>query len=403
MERLEARLPRSVYVLQTGLVLNAFGNGAANPFLLIYLHDVRGIPLAAAGLAIAANAGCGLAASFAGGAVADRLGPRVTVLAGLALATATFLAYPFVTTAWEAVVAGALLGTAAGGWLTGQTVLLAALVPPNRRHIAFAQQRVAANLGLGLGGLCGGLIASTSDAQTFDTLFVLNALTFAVYGAFVARIRVTGPAPVKTAGGYRRVVRDRRLLRVLAIDLALVAAAVAPFNGLVPVYARNTVGLREGLIGALFLVNSLLIVGGQLQVARLVEGRRRSRALSLMALLFAVCWVLTLAAGLATGVGFALLFAAFAVMSVGECIYDSVRSPLVADLAPEGLAGRYLASAGISWQLGFVIGPAAGAALLGLSPWALWLPAAAICVFAAAAALRLDAVLPENARVTAAR
>src|SRR5690348_138095 len=122
--RLEERLPWSVYVLQTGLVLNAFGNGAANPFLLIYLHDVRHIPLAAAGIAISANAACGLASSLAGGAVADRLGPRVTVLAGLSLATATFLAYPFVTTAWEAVVAGGLLGTAAGGWLTGQSVLL---------------------------------------------------------------------------------------------------------------------------------------------------------------------------------------------------------------------------------------------------------------------------------------
>jgi len=61
------RLPRSVYVLQSGLVLNAFGNGAANPFVLLYLHDVRGIPLAAAGLASAANAGCALVASLVGG------------------------------------------------------------------------------------------------------------------------------------------------------------------------------------------------------------------------------------------------------------------------------------------------------------------------------------------------
>jgi MFS family permease len=159
VERLEARLPRSVYVLQAGLVVNAFGNGAANPFILLYLHDARGIPLAAAGLAGAANAACALGSSLVGGAVADRLGPRATVVAGLALATATFLAYPLVTTAWEAVLAGALVGTASGGWLTGQSVLLATLVPPEKRHIAFAQQRVAANLGLGLGGLAGGLVA----------------------------------------------------------------------------------------------------------------------------------------------------------------------------------------------------------------------------------------------------
>src|SRR5262245_11065793 len=101
--RLEQRLPRSVYVLQSGVALNAFGNGAANPFVLLYLHDVRGIPLAAAGLASAANAACGLAASLVGGTVSDRVGPKVTVAVGCALAAISFLAYPFVTAAWQAI------------------------------------------------------------------------------------------------------------------------------------------------------------------------------------------------------------------------------------------------------------------------------------------------------------
>ena len=398
VERLEARLPRSVYVLQAGLVLNAFGNGAANPFILLYLHDVRGIPLAAAGLASAASAACGLGASLVGGAVSDRLGPRTTVLAGLALATAAFLAYPFVNTAWEAILLGGLLGTAAGGWLTGQSVLLAAIVPPERRHIAFAQQRVAANLGLGLGGFAGGLIASTTSARTFDVLFVVNALTFAAYGVFVAWLRVER-APVRTAvGGYRRVLRDRALLRLLAIEVALVAGAVSLLNGLVPVYARDTVGVREGAIGLLFLFNSLLIIGGQLPVARLVEGRSRSRGVALMAFLFGGCWLLFLAAGVAHA--FVLLLAGIVLFSGAECLYDSIRSPLVADLAPEGLSGRYLAAAGISWQLGFVIGPAAGAVLLGLAPAVLWTAAAVLCFAAALAGLRLGRALPAHARIT---
>jgi MFS family permease len=398
VERLEARLPRSVYVLQAGLVVNAFGNGAANPFILLYLHDARGIPLAAAGLAGAANAACALGSSLVGGAVADRLGPRATVVAGLALATATFLAYPLVTTAWEAVLAGALVGTASGGWLTGQSVLLATLVPPDKRHIAFAQQRVAANLGLGLGGLAGGLVASAASPRTFDTLFVLNALTFAVYGAFVARLRIERVEVRRAAGGYRLALRDRALLRVLAIDATLVAGAVALLNGLVPVYARDTVGVREGAIGVLFLFNCLLVVGGQLSVARAVEGRRRSRAFALMACLFASCWLLVLAAGPTHA--FPLLLIGIVAFSGAECIYDSVRAPLVADLAPPGLSGRYLASAGISWQLGFIVGPAVGAALLGLAPTALWATAATVCVLAALAALRLDRVLPAEVRIT---
>ena len=397
-QRLEERLPLSVYVLQSGIVLNAFGNGAAAPFVLLYLHDVRGISLPAAGAASAANAACALVASLAGGTVADRFGPRVTVLGGLVLAAATFLAYPHVTDAWQAILAGAVLGTAAGGWLTGQSVLLAAIVPPERRHIAFAQQRVAANIGLGLGGLTGGLLVSTSEPSSFTSLFVLNAVTFLAFGLFVAKVRIPARLPrPPLRGGYREVVRDRALMRVLAFDVAVVAGAVALLNGLMPVYARNRIGVSESAIGVLFLVNSLLIIGGQLPIAKAVEGHRRTRALALMAGLFCVCWLLVLGA---SATGYLFLLAGVAVLSAGECIYDSVRSPLIADLAPEGLSGRYLASAGFSWQLGFIIGPAIGAILLATAPPLLWLAAAALCAVAAVGALRLEAVLPQPVLVT---
>lgn len=335
--------------------------------------------------------------------LADRVGPRATVLIGLAIASATFLYYSRITTAWAAVVAGALLGIAAGGWLTGQSALLAAIVPPEKRHIAFAQQRVFANVGLGLGGLAGGLIASTTDPRTFRILFLVNAASFAGYGLFVARIRV----PPQTGGtlrvrGYSSVLRDRVVLRVLAVDIAVVAGAVSLLNGLLPVYSRNVVHVRETAIGALFLLNSLLIIGAQLPVARAVEGKRRARALALMAASFASCWLLVLAAGEIRR-GYVLLIVGVVVLSLGECLYDSVRSPLVADLAPEGLVGRYMAAAGFSWQLGFIIGPAVGAALLGWRPAVAWTAAAAVCAIAAVAALRLDRILPAETRVTKPR
>jgi len=388
-----SRLPVAVYVLQSGLVLNAFGNGAAGPFVLLYLHDVRGIPLGVAGLASAANAAAALPASLFGGAIADRIGPRATVLGGLALAATAFCLYPAVHEAWQAIALGGALGAAAGGWLTGQSVLLAAIVPPELRHVAFAQQRVAANLGLGLGGLTGGLIASTADAGTFTVLFLLNAVTFAAYGCFVAFVRVPAAATAPPRRGYGIVLRDSILRRVLVIDLAVVAGAVALLNGVFPVYVRNAAGVAETGIGALFLVNSVLIIGAQLPVARAVEGRRRARMLALMAGLFGLCWLLVL------GRGYAFLLAGVCVMSLGECLYDSVRSPLVADLAPPGLSGRYLATAGVSWQLGFVVGPAAGAALLGVSPYLVWPVAASVCGAAAVAAL----ALPPEVGVTARR
>jgi hypothetical protein len=265
--------------------------------------------------------------------------------------------------------------------------LLAAIVPADLRHIAFAQQRVAANVGLGLGGLVGGLIASTSDARTFTVLFLLNAATFLAYGAFISRVRAEGARIAPPNRGYRQLLRDRTLIHVLAIDVAVVAGAVALLNGVFPVYARNNAHLKEAAIGALFLVNSLLIIGGQLPVARAVEGYRRARALALMAGLFATCWLLVL------GGTWWFLLAAILVMSGGECLYDSVRSPLIADLAPEGLSG----------QLGFIVGPVSAASLLSLSARALWVSAAAVCAAAGLLALRLDARLQPTVAITPRR
>jgi MFS family permease len=404
--RFDFGLPREVYVLQAGLVLNAFGNGAANPFVLLYLHNVRGVPLPVAGLASATSAAAALASALVSGSVADRIGPRSTMIAGLLLSAAGFACYPLVDEAWQAFLPALLTGAGAGAWLTGQSALLAALTPPALRAIAFAQQRVAANVGLGLGGFVGGLIVTTADPSTFTMLFLLNAATFLVYIAFL--VRLPAGAPVRVAGvkpgSYRDVLRDPAFLRFALANFIWVAAAVALLNSLVPVYARNEGGVSETEIGLLFLLNSLTIIVLQIPVARRQEGRRRTRGLALMSLLFATAWLTFGLAGLlpppAAFAGFA---AAILVLSLGECLYDSIQGPLTADLAGDLLRGRYMAVNGFSWQLGFIVGPAVGAALMTIEPLAVWIAAAAACLAGGVVAVRLEQRLPAAARLTPLR
>ncbi len=396
-------LPRGVYILQAGILLNAFGNGAANPFLLLYFHEVRGIQLAVAGLASAVAAATALATSLASGPLADRFGGRATLALGLLLSTSAFALYPLVREGWHAVALAVLGGGGVGTWLTGQSALLAGLVSPEQRPLAFAQQRVFANVGLGLGGAVGGLLVTTSDPGTFTMLFVLNALTFVAFGLFVARV----PEPRRHArdarpGSYRLALRDRAFVGLLAVNYVYVAAAVALLVGLFPVYAKQEAGLSEDAIGLLFLFNSLLIIGAQVRVASSQGGKRRMTALALMGLLFACSWALVLAGGFFGGglAALVLLTTAIAVFSFGECLYDAVQGPLTADLAPEGSTGRYMALNGFSWQLGFITGPAIGAVILGVAPHALWVAAAVACCGAAVASLRLERRLPDRVRLT---
>ena len=87
LRSLDPRLPRDVYTLEAGALLNAFGNGVVLPFLLIYLHDVRGIPFGLAGLAAGVQSAAALASGFLGGTLSDRVGPKRVLVGSLLVMT----------------------------------------------------------------------------------------------------------------------------------------------------------------------------------------------------------------------------------------------------------------------------------------------------------------------------
>jgi MFS family permease len=88
------------------------------------------------------------------------------------------------------------------------------------------------------------------------------------------------------------------------------------------------------------------------------------------------------------------------VFAMGECLHGAIHAPLSVDLAPPQLVGRYVAAASLSWQVGWIVGPAGGGFLLQHAPLVLWPVAAGVNVTCAAAALALERRLPEPVRIT---
>lgn len=407
LRTLNPPLPSSVRTLQAGALVNALGNGLAYPFLFIYLHNVRDIDLATAGLIVGTNSAVGLVAGPIIGSLIDRIGGRVTLAASLALLAIGFGGYAFVETPWQGFLASAIAGIGNGGFWPSQSSLIAGLTPQAQRHQAFAMQRVMMNLGIGLGGLAGGLIATTSDPSTFTVLFLADAATFLVYSVFLLRV----PAPPRTPrpegrerGGYGEVVRNRVFMAVVTLNFVFIGAGMAQLETL-PVYAKNEAGVTEKGIGLLFFLNTLVIVLSQLPMARLLEGHRRMRTLAVLGVVWAVGLLLVPFAGVAVNawVAWGFLALTFTIIAVGECLHGTVQAPLVADLADHSLIGRYMAASAFSWGVGFALGPAVGGLVLNHWPHALWPAAAAVCLAAGAAALALERSIPAGARTTPKR
>ena len=152
----------------------------------------------------------------------------------------------------------------------------------------------------------------------------------------------------------------------------------------------------------MFALDALGVAVFQLPVVKLSEGRSRMRGMALMGTLWAATMLGVWAAGAwahATA-AFGILAGAVLVFAVGECLHGAIHTPLSVDLAPPQLVGRYTAAASISWQIGWIIGPAAGGFLLQHRPLLLWPIAAAVNLACAAAALALEPQLPGGFAVT---
>ena len=402
LSSLDPRLPRPVWVLQGGGLVNAFGNGMVLPFLIIYLHNVRGVSLGLAGLIAATNSAAALVTGFVAGSLADRIGPRTVLMSALCVMAAAISIFPLIREAWHAFALSAALGAGSGAFWPSQSSLVSGLTPAPRRHSAFAVQRVTMNLGVALGGIAGGAIASTARPTTFTVLFLLDAATFLGYVLVLARLRSPELHPEHEAGSYRQVVHDRAFMSYVALNALFMGASMAVVVELLPPFAKNQAGVSELGIGILWFVDAIAVVVLQLPVAKLAEGRRRMRGLALMGLVWAAVMLGVGASGywLSATAATAALAACVLVFAVGECLHGSIHVPLAADLAPPRLIGRYMAFSSQSWQVGWIIGPAVGGFILQHEPYALWPIAAAANLLGAGWALALEPRLPRGVRTT---
>src|SRR5215204_6474311 len=398
LSSLNPRLPRPVQLLQAGGLMNAFGNGLVVPFLLIYLHNERGIGLGVAGLVLATNAAVSLIAGPVGGALVDRVGGKAMLTAALGFLTAGFLGYAFVESAWQGFAASAVTGIGNGLFWPAQSTLLAGLTTRAQRSATFAMQRIVMNLGIGLGGVAGGFIAS----ESFRALFVIDALTFVAYAA-VLTVFVHDPAPreerAERTGSYRTVFRQKVFMALMVANSLYIGAGIAQLE-ILPAFAKNEAGVSERGIGWLFFINTIVIVLLQLPTTRLAEGRRRVPLLALLGAVSAAAWLLVPASGLwlSGAAAFGLLALAVSIFALGECLHGAVQPTLVVDLADPRLIGRYMAVSALSWQVGFMIGPAVGGALLAASPTGLWLVMASVLLLTGLATLPLERGLPRPLR-----
>jgi len=396
-------LARPVLILQAGNALNYFGYGLIAPFEIIYLHQIRGFSPSTAGLVLAAIMATAALVTLPTGALLDRYSAKALVVAASLASALGYAGLAYVDQPWQAFACAIVSGAGNGVAGTANRTLLVRLITREQRAAAFALNRVAGNVGIGLGATTAGfLVASARQLSSFQILYFFDAVTFAGF-ALIVLTAVPGPGAETVAAtdangtGFRAVARDRLFLTVIVANVVLVVVGHTFFSNILSPFAAAHTPVGPAALGIIFLANTLFVVIAQIPAVRVVGRMRRTHAFAAASALFALALLAVLPATLIQSelAATALLVGVAIVFASGEVVHIVVLGPLVTDMAPAHLLGRYLSLYTLTFAISLAIGPAIGGLLLQTSPDAVWWGGALAALLAGTVLFRLGGRIPD--------
>lgn len=328
------------------------------PFLTLYFHDRRGLPMGLVGLAVSGAVAAAAVGQALGGELSDVWGcKRVMALALVCRAVFTALLAAAVAGSWPVSVivglhvvasfSGNLYGPAVRAWIAHEH-------PAGERVRAYGALRVAQNAAWAVGPAIGGFMAGWSYALMFAATSALSLLCLGLLLVLVP------PAPAARSGegfawsGSLMAASDPRCLELALLSL-LIATSMAQLVAPMSVHATAHGGLTETMVGFLFAVNGALVVLFQQAATRVVARVALTRAAAAGCLFYLAGW---------SWIGFARgwwpLALGMTIVTVGEIVVSPSLEALAANLAPTRQKGRYLGFQGLLQSLGQALGPLLG-------------------------------------------
>ncbi|MET9162872.1 MFS transporter [Streptomyces parvulus] len=358
--------------IHVGNALSAFGLGFTVPYLYVYVAQVRGLGSMTAGLVLAVFAVAALIVlPFAGRAIVRR-GPLPVLLAALVTAALGALSLGLSASAATVLLSAAALGAGQAVMQPALATMIVDCSTSETRSRAFAMQFFLQNLGLGVGGLIGGHLVDATSASSFTLLFAIEAAMFLVLVAVMATVRVPRAPRVEavpgqaSGGSWKQLLGNRAMVQLCVLGFVLFFACYGQFESGLSAYGVEAAGITTSALGTALAANTLMIVVAQFAVLKFVERRKRSRVIAAVGLIWAVAWAVAGYAGLGHGsqtMATAAFISTYALFGLGEAMLSPTLAPLVADLAPTGLAGQYNSAFALVKQLALAIGPAVGGPL----------------------------------------
>lgn len=396
-------LGRTIVLLSGGSLATA-GWGAVFPFLFADIADARGLGAAVAAATFTAFALGSIVAAPIAGSLADRTDPvRVAVWARVALAVFTG-ALVLVHNPLLIWLVAAGFGAALAMAQPAIQVLLLSMAPVEKRRDVFAWQFIALNLAAAGGAAVGGQLVDLSSQAGMRPVYaiaVIAALGSALIVGWAGRGHAPAGPSIENAPetvSYSSILRLRPVRWLLAVALLITLACYAQYDAGLPAYVLAATHVHAAALGSAVAMNAVLVAVLTGPVVAFTRKRPGTSLLAVCAAIWVLCWLVFGLPLFVHGRDTLFVLLGFAVMSVGETMMAPILSPLAATLAPEGAAGRTMASVTGATTIATAIGPVLSSGLLGIGhPGAFILLQVACCAGAGLAALKLGRLMNPRA------
>ncbi len=380
-----AGLPLQCWILALATFINRSGTMVL-PFLVLYLTHQKGFSPKEAGQFLSVFGVGSILGSMLGGRLSDLVSPKwiqvgALLSGGVSLIVLGQQQEPI-------AIAVALMATALllDSFRPANLTALSAVCPPEHRKRAFALSRLSANLGMMIGPALGGLLA----VRSYSLLFIVDGVTCVVSGLLLAgllRLPERRARAAKTRG--ESPLRDRRFLAFLSAIFFL-GLIFFQLESTYVLYLREFYGMKENLIGLVFIVNTVLIVSLEMLITQRLIAVPPLRAMAVGAVLIGAGFgLLPVGTLLGASVGFVIF--TVVVWTLGESVALPQMAAFVSELANEENRGRYMGLYSLTFGIGFAISPSVGTMLYqGLGPSWVFACCGAGGLIVCAALLRLD-------------
>ena len=354
------RLPRAAWVLSLVTLVNRAGTMVL-PFLVLYLTEGLGFDADRAGAVLAVYGAGAIVAAPAAGWLSDRVGPLRLMTAALVVSGGLLLALPLARSFAAVAAAVFLWAFTAEAFRPASLAVMTDVVEADQRKAGYALQRLAINLGMSIGPVVGGFLATVS----FVFLFLVDGATSIVAGAMLVaafrsgRVARVDEGPAVAAEPSRwGALADRRMLVFLAGAFPI---AVVFFQNMaaMPLHLVRGLGYSESAFGLLLAINPVMIVFLEVPLNLAMADWPHARTLVLGSLLTAAGF-----GALAFATHPAAIVATVVVWTFGEMLLFPSMAAFVAEIAPAERRGAYMGLYTFMWSVAFAVAPWLGTVAL---------------------------------------